>query len=127
MKVAVEATVNSELALGHGELLQEPVEEKGVRPVQPDHGQVAVHGEGRHVLGGCRETNTFKLYFTASFNCLAVASGGLNKCVTFAECADGRPVGGSAAHLIEAGSPQLIGRVWLEPCTVKYRNFTVLF
>lgn len=38
--------------------------------------------------------------------------------VTFTECGHSRPVGGSAALVIEAGYPQLIGGVWFETCTV---------
>lgn len=52
VQVAVEAGVEPEAALGHGELLQEAVESEGAGPVQPDEGQVAVHREGGHVLGG---------------------------------------------------------------------------
>lgn len=37
--------------------------------------------------------------------------------VTFAECGDSSPVRGSAAHVVEAGSSQLIGGVWLQTCT----------
>lgn len=38
--------------------------------------------------------------------------------VTFAERRHRRPVGGSAAHVIEAGCSQLIGGVRFETCTV---------
>lgn len=55
MEIAVEAGVDPQLALRHGELLQVAVESEGPRPVQPDGCQIAVHREGRHVLGGCRE------------------------------------------------------------------------
>lgn len=55
MKVAVEAGVDPQLALRHGELLQVAVESEGAPPVQPDGRQITVHREGRHVLGGCRE------------------------------------------------------------------------
>ncbi len=42
---------------------------------------------------------------------------GLDMFVTLAECGNSSPVGGSAAHVVEAGSSQLIGGVWLETCT----------
>lgn len=37
--------------------------------------------------------------------------------LTFAECGNSSPVGGSAAHVVEAGGSQLIGGVRLETCT----------
>lgn len=49
---AVETAVDPQPALGHSELLQVAVESEGVRPVQPDDRQVAVHRERGHVLGG---------------------------------------------------------------------------
>lgn len=42
---------------------------------------------------------------------------GLDTFVTFSERGNSSPVGGSAAHVVEAGSPQLIGGVRLEICT----------
>lgn len=41
-----------------------------------------------------------------------------NKCVTFTESVDSSPVGGSAAHVIKAGSSELICGVRLETCAV---------
>lgn len=55
MEIAVEARVDPQLALCHTELLQVPVEGEGRGPVQPDHCQVAVHRERRHVLWGWGE------------------------------------------------------------------------
>lgn len=49
---AVESAVDPQPALRHCELLQVAVESEGVRPVQPDDRQVAVHRERGHVLGG---------------------------------------------------------------------------
>lgn len=43
----------------------------------------------------------------------------MDRTVTFAESADSCPVGGSAAHVIEAGSSQLVGGVRPETCTVQ--------
>lgn len=37
--------------------------------------------------------------------------------LTFAERGNSSPVGGSAAHVVEAGGSQLIGGVRLETCT----------
>lgn len=50
---------------------------------------------------------------------------GLDTLVTFAECSNSSPVGGSAAHVVEAGSSQLIGGVRLETCT-DWFSFTAL-
>lgn len=38
--------------------------------------------------------------------------------VTFTERRYSCPVGGSAAHVVEAGSSQLIGGVWSQTCRV---------
>lgn len=43
--------------------------------------------------------------------------GVLDLCVTFTERRHSGPVGGRAAHVVEAGSSQLIGGVRLETCT----------
>lgn len=56
MEIAVETSVDPELALRHTELLQVAVEGKGPRPVQPNNRQVAVHRERRHILWGWRGT-----------------------------------------------------------------------
>ena len=45
-------------------------------------------------------------------------AGGFHGSVTFTERGDIRPVGGGAAHVVEAGSSQLIGGVRLQTCTV---------
>lgn len=76
MEIAVEAGVDPQLALRHGELLQVAVESEGARPVQPDGRQITVHREGRHVLGGCREERggTFICLFVFRF--LVMVSGG---------------------------------------------------
>lgn len=50
IKIAVEASVHPQLALCHRELLQVPVDGKGLGPVQPNNSQVTVHVEGRYVL-----------------------------------------------------------------------------
>lgn len=54
----------------------------------------------------------------------------VNASSTFAECGDAGPVGGGAAHVVEAGGPQLIGRVRLEACTHNFLfffNFIIIF
>lgn len=43
MEIAVEASIDSELALSHTILLQVPIEGEGPRPVQPDDCQITVH------------------------------------------------------------------------------------
>lgn len=121
MEIAVEAGVDPQLALGHTELLQVPVQGEGLGPVQTDDCQVAAHREGRHILGGWmerdREGTQQNDQTCFIFLILAGSVEGLEKGVTFAECGNSRPVGGSAAHFIEAGSSQLIGGVRLETCT----------
>ena len=52
MEMAVETSVDPQLALSHTELLQVAVESEGPPPVQPNDRQVAVHREWRHILGG---------------------------------------------------------------------------
>ena len=43
IEIAVEASIDPQLALSHTELLQIAVEGEGPRPVQPDNRQVTVH------------------------------------------------------------------------------------
>lgn len=43
MKIAVEASIDPQLALSHTILLQVAVEREGPRPVQPNNCQVTVH------------------------------------------------------------------------------------
>lgn len=51
----------------------------------------------------------------------------VNASSTFAECGDAGPVGSGAAHVVEAGGPQLIGRVRLEACTHNFFfNFIII-
>lgn len=57
------------------------------------------------------------MFFNVSSDWLAWRVEGLDAFVTFTEGGDSGPVGGSAAHAVEAGSSQLIGGVWLETCT----------
>lgn len=54
MKVAVETSVDPQLALSHAELSQVAVDGEGARPVQPDRCQVAVHQDGGHILWSWR-------------------------------------------------------------------------
>lgn len=116
MEIAVEAGVDPQLALRHGELLQVAVESEGSRPVQPDGRQITVHREGRHVLGGCGEERGWDGYLFVCFQvpCDWWFREGPDKPVTFAECGERGPVGGSAAHVVEAGGSELIAGVGLE-------------
>lgn len=117
MEVAIEASIDPQLALSHTELLQVPIEGEGTSPVQPNNCQVAVYWEGRYILGGWREEARERWWEKLCvFIILKTRCLWQNKCVTFTECVDSSPVGGSAAHVIEAGSSQLIGGVWLETC-----------
>lgn len=53
--MAVEPSVDPQLALCHAELPQVAVDGEGRRPVQPDRRQVTVHREGGRVLWSWRE------------------------------------------------------------------------
>lgn len=53
--MAVETSIDPQLALSDAELSQVAVDGEGPRPVQPDHCQVTVHQERGHVLWSWRK------------------------------------------------------------------------